>query len=54
MINTKDPWSLNIHRAQNLIALVKKWNDFQHKIIQNIKKPAKEFAEIICNLKQVE
>lgn len=38
IINAKDQWVKNLHRANNLITVVKKWNLFHQRFIEQISK----------------
>ncbi len=32
IVDVKDPWSKNVHRVNNVCTIVKKWNEFHHRI----------------------
>lgn len=37
VVDVKDPWSKNVHRVNNLCTIVKKWNEFHHRITTEMK-----------------
>ncbi len=39
LINVKDPWTKNIYRANNLITLVRKWNEYHTRFFALLKRP---------------
>ena len=45
IINSKDPWSVNMHRSHKLTTLVKKWNEFHHKFFTSMKKTEKNWKD---------
>ena len=47
IINVKDPWSVNLQRAANLTSLARKWNEFHHKIVGELKEVEKDLAGLI-------
>jgi len=47
IINVKDPWSTNVQRAANLCVVVKRWNEFHHKVIAQLKEAEKDLAGLV-------
>ena len=47
LINVKEPWSLNVQRASNLCFVVKRWNDFHHRVIADLKLAEKDLSSLV-------
>jgi hypothetical protein len=47
LINVKEPWSLNVQRASNLCFVVKRWNDFHHRVITELKATEKDLSSLV-------
>ena len=52
LIKINDPWSLNMKKAQKLLAVVKKFNEFHHKFLVQLKAPCKEMHYLYVRLKE--
>ncbi len=50
IINAKDQWVKNLHRANNLITVVKKWNLFHQKFVEQITKEEYNVLEFMTKL----
>jgi hypothetical protein len=47
IIDVKDPWSANLQRAANLCTVARKWNEFHHRIITDLKEVEKDLAGLV-------
>lgn len=47
LINVKEPWSLNVQRASNLCFVVKRWNQFHHRVIGELKSTEKDLSNLV-------
>ena len=54
IIKINDPWSTNMSKAQNLINLFKKVNEFHHKFLTELKLPSKDINSLSNKLKKSE
>lgn len=47
LINVKEPWSLNVQRASNLCFVIKRWNEFHHRVFSELKSTEKDFSSLV-------
>lgn len=47
LINVKDPWASNLQRAANLCGVVKRWNEFHHRVSGLLKEVEKDLPSLV-------
>jgi hypothetical protein len=47
IIDVNDPWSMNVHRVSNLCSIVRKWNEFYHRVVGELKEVEKDLSGLV-------
>ena len=51
LIKINEPWSINMKKAQKLTQLIKRLNEFHHKLSMQMKSPCKDMHSLFIRVK---